>query len=171
MKPIKKNSQQWQTPRLDDRSGSFLTVADYPPSDYRIVARLIAGAVPVEFQSTEEYISETGAHHWAAIIFMQAREQLYGWFAPGAPTEQSGAKADNPNTYKLPEVKGGYKYPLTQGLSELGWERWQATVNHPLIAGKKANYTRYAVHFWVSPLGELALGKLPLAGKYDPEYF
>jgi len=132
-----------------------------------IKASLLSGKFPVEFAAPNGAINEDSAPQWAAEILAAARLQLAKHLASGGAPE----KSQSPDCYRFTMAK--HNWPLTQSMAELGWEQWQSTVStrtkeECAAEGVKYKRFRYACHFWVSPEGCLALGKLKTQGKHIP---
>ncbi len=130
-------------------------------------ASLLSGKFPVEFHNRNGAINEDSAPDWAAQILAAARLQLAQHLASGGASD----KKSSPDIYVF-TMK--HKYPLTQSMDEAGWEQWQSTIatrtkEECAAEGVKYKRFRYACHFWVSPEGCLALGKLKTQGKHIPD--
>ena len=137
---------------------------------------LCSGEIPVEFVAPEygpesKFVSDDSTRSdsplWALEIIDMAKAQLLSHVQQGGPTD----KKESPDCYMF-EMKRNY--PLTIQMGEAGWTQWQTTIStktkeDAAAEGVRYKKYRYAVHFWVSPDRELALGKLKLEGKYRPE--
>ena len=138
------------------------------PITEAIAHALVGGGIPVEFTAGPEslFINEADAPDWAKVIFTAARTQLADHIADGGSPD----KKESPDTYRFEMNRN---FPLTQSMGDAGWTQWQSTVQTKskedcAAEGVKYKKYRYAVHFWVSPDGELALGKLKTQGKFIP---
>lgn len=132
-----------------------------------IMARLIAGHLPVEWASTDDVKNESDAPAWAAPIIAKAKALIKA--VEGTPDRKQSKDCHAFN------MTGKYS-PLGASLKALGWQQFSAQVQHfrtrEECAVDETPYRkyRYTVHAWKHMDTGLIVGaKIKLAGKYIPQ--
>jgi len=135
------------------------------PATPEVIAALIGGAVPEGWGSVPGVytnLAEAGPEARAVIEHGVAMAQQV-WMA--WPRVRS--KADNRDIHPFDMEPNS---ALSKSLQEQGWVQWHSAVQtrskeECAAEGVKYKRYRYAVHVWISPKGETALGKVKLQGK------
>lgn len=138
------------------------TSEDSPSTE--IIDALVTGALPSDWGPQEHCINAgLGAPPWAAELMEEAVELAQATF------EEHGIEPEKSISRDVYCFSMKNNFPLTIGLKELGWRQWQVCINKPQVPGLKAKKTRYPIHLWMSPDGQVAMVKLKTQGKYIPE--